>query len=75
MLGGDAAGAMYGGLQLAENISFDGFSRQLMTSKSRPYFAQRGVKLNLPLDKRIPTYVGIYGQHFHPGTPSRMFGT
>ena len=57
VLGGDAVGAMYGGLQIAENISFDGFSGSFDSEES-PYLLHRGMKLNLPLDRRIPTYVG-----------------
>lgn len=56
-LGGDVNGAMYGGLQLAENISFDGLSGKYDGTVS-PDFLQRGAKLNLPLDARIPTYSG-----------------
>lgn len=55
--GGDAAGAMYGGLQLAENISFHGLSGSFNSEES-PLLLNRGMKLNLPLDRRIPTYVG-----------------
>ena len=56
-LGGDANGAMYGGLQLAENITFDGLSGTYDQNVS-PDLLQRGAKLNLPMDKRIPTYSG-----------------
>jgi hypothetical protein len=59
-LGGDTSGAMYGGLQIAENISFEGMSKKFDESVS-PDFVQRGVKLNLPMDKRIPTYSGYMG--------------
>jgi hypothetical protein len=57
VLGGDANGAMYGGLQIAENISFSGFSGSFDSEES-PFLLNRGMKLNLPLDRRIPTYVG-----------------
>jgi hypothetical protein len=59
-LGGDTSGAMYGGLQLAENITFDGLSKKY-DEKGSPDFLQRGIKLNLPMDKRIPTYSGYMG--------------
>lgn len=59
-LGGDTSGAMYAGLQLAENISFDGLSQKFDENVS-PDFVQRGVKLNLPMDKRVPTYSGYMG--------------
>ena len=61
-LGGDTNGAMYGGLQIAENISFNGFSGSY-TNEEKPYLLNRGMKLNLPLDKRIPTYVGGWSSH------------
>lgn len=57
VLGGDAVGAMYGGLQIAENISAKGFSGSFDSEES-PFMLNRGVKLNLPMDRRIPTYVG-----------------
>ena len=57
VLGGDANGAMYGGLHVAENISCNGFSGNL-DSDDAPSLLNRGMKLNLPLDRRIPTYVG-----------------
>lgn len=56
-LGGDAVGAMYGGLQIAEAISSSGLGSQLESEES-PFMLNRGMKLNLPLDRRIPTYVG-----------------
>ena len=62
VLGGDAAGAMYGGLQIAENISAAGFSGCFDTEE-KPFLLYRGMKLNLPLDKRIPTYVGGWSSH------------
>jgi len=60
VFGGDVNGAMYGGLQLAENITFDGLSGTYNENVS-PDFKQRGIKLNLPLDRRIPTYSGYMG--------------
>jgi len=57
VLGGDAVGAMYGGLQIAENISAKGFSSSFDSEES-PFMMNRGMKLNLPMDRRIPTYVG-----------------
>ena len=62
VLGGDAVGAMYGGLQIAENISVHGFSGSL-DSEETPFLLHRGMKLNLPLDRRIPTYVGGWSSH------------
>jgi len=57
VLGGDVNGAMYGGLQIAENISFNGFSGTYNIQET-PFMLNRGMKLNLPMDRRIPTYVG-----------------
>jgi len=57
VLGGDANGAMYGGLQIAENITANGFSGTYNSQES-PFLLNRGMKLNMPLDKRIPTYIG-----------------
>jgi len=57
ILGGDDNGAMYGALEMAENISFNGYSGTYNTQET-PFMLNRGMKLNLPLDKRIPTYVG-----------------
>ncbi|MFC1761774.1 hypothetical protein ACFL6U_06810 [Planctomycetota bacterium] len=57
ILGGDVNGAMYGGLQLAENIGFDGWGKHYQVQES-PYLLQRGIKFNLPLDRRSPTYYG-----------------
>jgi len=57
VLGGDFNGLMYGGLQLAENIRFDGLA-ETYNCQEAPYIKNRGVKYNLPLDARVPTYVG-----------------
>ena len=55
VLGGDANGAMYGGLQVAENIQFDAFTGSYDEEES-PYLKNRGIKFNIPLDKESPTY-------------------
>lgn len=55
VLGGDDNGAMYGGLQIAENIHFNGFTGSYNEEES-PYLKYRGVKFNIPLDKDCPTY-------------------
>ena len=57
VIGGDENGTMYGGLQIAENISKDGLAGSYNTEET-PFMLNRGMKLNMPLDKRIPTYVG-----------------
>lgn len=55
VIGADPAGAMYGGLDLAEAIRTDTLD-SLKDSDHRPHIAQRGVKFNLPLDLRTPSY-------------------
>ena len=57
VLGGDANGAMYGGLEMAENINYHDFTGSYDSQQS-PHVLNRGVKANLPLDKRSPTYFG-----------------
>jgi hypothetical protein len=53
--GADAAGAMYGGLDIAEAIR-TGTLDSLTDSDHRPHIAQRGIKFNIPLDLRTPSY-------------------
>jgi hypothetical protein len=53
--GADAAGAMYGGLDVAEAIR-TGTLHSLKDSAHRPHVAQRGIKFNIPLDLRTPSY-------------------
>ena len=54
-LGGDATGAMYGGLQIAENIKFNQLTGSYNNEES-PAILKRGIKLNLPLDLNSATY-------------------
>lgn len=53
--GADAAGAMYGGLDIAEAIRV-GTLDSLTDSAHTPHIAQRGIKFNIPLDLRTPSY-------------------
>jgi hypothetical protein len=53
--GADAAGVMYGGLDIAEAIR-TGTLDSLRDSDHTPHIAQRGIKFNIPLDLRTPTY-------------------
>ena len=56
--GGDAVGAMYGGLEVAEAIrcgALDSFDISLHGT----YIAQRGIKFNIPLDLRTPSYQSL----------------
>jgi hypothetical protein len=54
-LGGDVNGAMYGGLQIAENITFNQLTGSYNSEES-PTIVKRGIKLNLPLDLNSATY-------------------
>jgi hypothetical protein len=56
IIGGDANGTMYGGLQLAEDINFYGLEE--FNIEDSPDIKQRGIKFNIPFDKRSPTYYG-----------------
>jgi len=55
IFGHDPAGLMYGALEAAEIIRTSGLDALTDTDQS-PYFATRGVKFNLPLDARTPSY-------------------
>ncbi len=55
VIGQDPAGLMYGGLELAEQISISGFDG-LEPMVRNPYMELRGTKFNIPLDVRTPTY-------------------
>jgi hypothetical protein len=51
----DAGGAMYGGLELAEQIRNVGVEGVVDTDRN-PYMPMRGTKFNIPLDLRSPSY-------------------
>ncbi|MCP5117898.1 MAG: carbohydrate-binding family 6 protein [bacterium] len=51
----DADGAMYGGLDLAEAITI-GTLGEIRDSDHTPYIERRGIKFNIPLDARTPSY-------------------
>ncbi|MCX7013814.1 MAG: hypothetical protein NTW86_14895 [Candidatus Sumerlaeota bacterium] len=55
VLGADAVGAMYGGLDLAEAIRL-GTLDKVANADCSPYIARRGIKFNIPLDARNPSY-------------------
>ena len=55
VLGADDPGLMYGVLELAEQIRIAGLENIEETSQN-PYMPVRGVKFNIPLDVRTPTY-------------------
>jgi len=52
---GDAAGAMYGGLELAEQLRLKGVDGVVDTERV-PFMPMRGTKFNIPLDLRTPSY-------------------
>ncbi|MBS1826252.1 MAG: carbohydrate-binding family 6 protein [Acidobacteria bacterium] len=54
-LGADADGAMYGGLDLAEKLRL-GTLEKAANSDHAPHIERRGIKFNIPLDSRTPTY-------------------
>lgn len=55
LLSSDAAGAMYGGLEIAEQIKLFGLDGIQETTQN-PYMELRGTKHNIPLDVRTPSY-------------------
>jgi len=55
VIGADAVGAMYGGLDVAEAIR-TGALGDLKPGLHQPFIAQRGIKFNIPLDLRTPSY-------------------
>ena len=55
IVGADAAGTLYGGLDVADAIRM-GTLGTLAANDFAPHVAQRGIKLNIPLDLRNPSY-------------------
>ena len=58
VVGADAAGAMYGGLELAEQFSIHGL-KGIKPVTLNPYMKMRGTKFNIPLDLRTPSYTDV----------------
>lgn len=62
ILGGDGVGVMYGALHVADQwraAGGDAHSHPLRTLRdahASPYIPQRGLKMNIPLDARTPSY-------------------
>lgn len=54
--GADEAGAMYGGLDLAQHFLDGGGMEHLPPGVQEPFIKNRGIKLNIPLDARTPSY-------------------
>lgn len=55
LTGYDAAGLLYGALELAEQIETKGLA-QIEPTLQNPYMEKRGTKFNIPLDVRTPSY-------------------
>ncbi len=55
VLATEAVGAMYGGLDLAETVRLEGIAG-IRRKRCEPAIARRGVKFNIPLDARTPSY-------------------
>lgn len=55
VVGADAIGTMYGGLDIAEAIKL-GMLGQLKDGEHAPFIERRGIKFNIPLDARTPSY-------------------
>ncbi len=53
--GGDTTGLMYGGLEVAEQISLYGIEG-IKTSEAEPFVQKRGIMITGPLDMRSPAY-------------------
>ncbi|MFO8013972.1 MAG: hypothetical protein R6X20_11795 [Phycisphaerae bacterium] len=56
VVGGDACGAMYGGLELAEQVALGGGLDAVREMARKPYVFRRGLKFNIPFDARAPSY-------------------
>lgn len=54
--GGDSSALMYAILDLAERLSFKEDLRSLNEINEKPYIAYRGIKINVPLDGRLPSF-------------------
>ncbi|HUR56272.1 MAG TPA: carbohydrate-binding family 6 protein, partial [Opitutaceae bacterium] len=55
VVGSGTPGAMYGGLDVAEALRL-GTTASLKAGARAPHIAQRGIKFNIPLDLRTPSY-------------------
>lgn len=54
--GGDGIGAMYGIFELTEYIQFGKSLASLKDIRKKPFIGKRGIKINIPLDARLPSY-------------------
>lgn len=58
LVGADPAGLLYGGYELAEQIRCYGLEG-VREGDQNPYMAMRGIKFNIPLDVRTPSYTDM----------------
>ena len=58
VIGKDPAGAMYGGLDVAETIRSSGIAA-IQPTQQNPHMQMRGTKFNIPLDARTPSYTDV----------------
>mgnify|MGYP001122432504 CR=1 FL=1 len=56
VVGKDASGAMYGGLELAEAVQLANGLGGVTDRRANPHLEKRGIKFNIPLDARSPSY-------------------
>lgn len=56
VLGGDARGLMYAGLEVAEKLRMGKSWETIAQGKGKPYLPHRGLRFNIPLDARTPSY-------------------
>jgi hypothetical protein len=63
--GGDATGVMYGLIELSEQVGLGKPLHQIAPFSGKPYIEKRGLKFNIPLDARTPSYAdsGFAAQH------------
>jgi len=54
--GGDPVGTMYGVLDLAEQLTLTRGWGKIEAKQSAPFIEKRGIKFNIPLDGRLPSY-------------------
>jgi hypothetical protein len=55
-VGDDDPGAMYAGLELAEDVRINGGLAGTVDRQVNPAIVSRGIKFNIPLDARTPSY-------------------
>jgi hypothetical protein len=56
VIGNDAPGAMYAGLDVADSVKIDGNLINVADKQVNPNLAVRGIKFNAALDDRTPSY-------------------